>query len=388
MKNKKGVVNKALIGMIIFLITVVAILIVFYNLNLGKITEQEACHLSVVARSSAIATTNLAKNTIPLNCKTQYVCLTEDGTCEKLTSPEIEKVKSKKEVYKVLANQLAECWWMFGEGKVDYIGEELSSGKLYCSLCAQVVFDESLTSLEGLESGEIDKEDFYRYLTITDKDEIEKISYWDYLYEESGLDEITNAVPAGIDNTEKVVSFCDSFCKSEDAFNFCSSSTILTKSDGSVFIGSCYALSKTTDSGINNCIKLSCPKNRLNEEVTISTPQKISKFGTINFDKRYYVTMGIISDLDAVSAAFVAGGTAAAFAIVSAGVITITGGVAIPLVFVGIAAVGGGAFLGGTTYLAATIIEGESGQQYLRPTIIEASEDFESLKCKDVKTIS
>ena len=198
MKNtsKKGeITSGTLIIIIIAIVSLVAILILFFNLNLGKVTDQEVCHYSVVARASAIAANNLLKDTLPLNCKTQYVCITEDGNCGKLISPEIEKVKSKEEVYEALTTQLVDCWWMFGEGQVDYLGKEvLKAGSLYCSLCSQVAFDDSLTSIEGLESGEIDREDFFHYLSVEYKDEIEKISYWNYLYGESTPEEISSAI--------------------------------------------------------------------------------------------------------------------------------------------------------------------------------------------------
>jgi hypothetical protein len=308
-KNSKGEVSTAALIGIIFLVVSFAIILFFlFRLNPGKITESEICHNSVVMRSSAISAFNSAKEIVPLNCKTQAVCISKDGTCEKLTSPEIKKVKEKEDVYNVLANQLVDCWWTFGEGKVDYVGKELAAGNLYCSLCSQVVFDDSVDMFNDFERGvlvdrQINNKEFYQYLSnnkIPDKD----ITYWDYLYEKGSLEEIE----ANLNQA-----------------------------------GNSYSL------------------------------------GTINLDKQYYVTMGIISKTSLKPwMGAVAGG------LVAAGLTVISGGTALfvlATVTVGAGAGGAGAYLG-------QLVVGESEQQYLHPAIIEASSDFDKLKCKNVNTFT
>lgn len=171
----------------------IVILFFIFRLDLGGTSESEVCHASVVTRSSGF----LLQQTVPLNCKTSYVCLSKDGSCEKMTSSEIVKVKTKEEVYKALAEEGANCWWMFGEGKADYIGVAQASGTigdftsdLYCSICSQVAFDDSLYSLFVTNLGIADlpvsdypslisKEDFYGYLAETSMSG-KDITYLDY----------------------------------------------------------------------------------------------------------------------------------------------------------------------------------------------------------------
>ena len=172
--DKRGDITTQQIVLLIILIVSFAVILFFiFRLNLGQTTAKEVCHNSVLTRGSKV----LPGESVPLNCKTTYVCLTEDGSCEKMTSPEIRKVKDKEEVFNELANEMADCWWVFGEGKINYVGEEFFS-KLYCSLCSQISFDDSTSKIFPL--WEIDKTEFYRYLAKTNISD-DEISYLDYL---------------------------------------------------------------------------------------------------------------------------------------------------------------------------------------------------------------
>jgi len=201
-KTKKGEITTQQIVLFIVLIASFAVIIFFLvRLNLGKTSEMEICHNSVITRSSSL----LLKQVVPLNCKTSYVCLSKDGSCEKMTSPEVKKVKTKEEVYEVLAEEGADCWWMFGEGKAEYIGDKFTS-ELYCSICSQIAFDDSLYSMfvadlgiqdlpPGYSPSLIDKEDFYKYLADTNvpgKD----ITYLDYFLGLKNAELISNALKA------------------------------------------------------------------------------------------------------------------------------------------------------------------------------------------------
>jgi hypothetical protein len=117
---------------IIFWITLIAsfavIVFFFFRLDLKSNSVPEICKNSVDLRSNPISS-ELA----PLNCKTQYTCISKDGSCESMNKPEIKKAKTKDDVYKILADQMADCWWMFGEGKEEYIRREFDKNN-YCSI--------------------------------------------------------------------------------------------------------------------------------------------------------------------------------------------------------------------------------------------------------------
>ena len=69
---------------------------------------------------------------------------------------------------------MADCWWMFGEGKIDYVGGINLVDNNACSICSIVAFDNEI-------SGEkISYNDFYEYLKNTKKDSSD--TYLSYLY--------------------------------------------------------------------------------------------------------------------------------------------------------------------------------------------------------------
>lgn len=99
-----------------------------------------------------------------LQCTTKYICLTADGSCDEMVEPEeTVEVESKEEIYQELSEQKAQCWWMFGQGEIDYVGDDATQNN-YCSICHQTHFDDSLKSVEGVDNS-IDKDELYNYMT-------------------------------------------------------------------------------------------------------------------------------------------------------------------------------------------------------------------------------
>ncbi len=173
-KNRKAeLTTKQLVTIIVLIVSFIIILFLIFRLDLGKTTEKEICHNSVVTRGSSV----LPVEAVPLKCQRSYICITVDNTCETMTKPIKKKAKTQEEVYEILAEQLADCWWMFGEGEVNYVGKDMV-GKLYCSICAQIAFDDSLNDI--FPEGEIDKEAVYTYMQ--DNNYLKDETYLSYLY--------------------------------------------------------------------------------------------------------------------------------------------------------------------------------------------------------------
>lgn len=301
--KKKGEVNMVLVSIIILVISAGIVLWLYFRADLTGLTNEQICYNSVVMKSSSA----ISANVIPLNCKTSYVCVTKDGSCEIMTSPKIIKVENSDDVYKAIAEKMASCWSTFGAGKLDYVKGDLSHN-LYCSNCYQMGFDDSL---DMFPNSEIDKRELYRYLSS---------------YNVSGTDSTYLEYLIGLQSAQTIENSLDSVD---------------------------------------------------------------SDFGTINIGKQYFVTMGAFSDISAwktgALGAAAAGGTFVLAAVVSA----VTGGVAIPgilLLVAGGAAVAGG---GATGYFVGTIVEEDSGKQFLTPTLVEAnSEDYSKLKCSSIETLA
>ncbi len=294
--NKAEITTQQIVLLIILLVSFAVILFFLLRLNLGNTSDEEVCHNSVVTRGSGV----IPKESVPLNCKASYVCISKDGSCEAWSaSHETEKVETKEEVYNVLANKMADCWWMYGEGKLNYVGDDWKKN-LYCSICSQVAFD---NSIDLFQNGEISQKEFYTYLANTNMSG-KDTTYLDYLL--------------GLKNSQLI----------EDTL-----------------------------------------KNNK------------SDFGTINLGKQYLIMMGIYNKVVGIWG-WAAGG-AVAGGIIAA---VLSGGVSIPItIIIAIGATTGGA--GG--YLIGTGVRGESGHDYLSPTIIEAtSTDLAKLDCASIKTLA
>jgi len=209
----------------------------------------------------------------------------------------------------VLANEMADCWWMFGEGEINYVGKDFKKN-LYCSICSQIAFDDSIKKIKELEMGIISKRDFYEYLS---KKEIssKQMSYLEYL-----------------------------------------------------------TASKTFEEFEQNLKK-----------------DKI-EFRNFDLNKQYFVFTGILSDVSEIGWVIT---SAVAVGAMTAGLVfsPVTGGTsaitAAKIIFIMVAATGGG--IGGE-YIG-TSVQGGSGNEYLKPILIEAgSSEYEKFECKDIMTLS
>jgi len=317
-KIKRGEITTEQIVLLIVLIASFVVLTGFIvRLDIGETSEMEVCHNSVITRSSGF----FAKQVIPLNCKTSYICLTRDGSCEKMTSPEVKKVKTKEEVYEALAEEGVNCWWMFGEGKAEYIGDKFTS-ELYCSICSQIAFDDSLENMfvvnpssvsranagipETYSNSLISREDFYKYLADTNvpgKD----ITYLDYFL--------------GLKNAEL----------------------------------------------ISNALKTNN-----------------SNWGYIDVTKWHFVMMGEFSQVGTFQNILKGAAKGILLALVLP--VPVVGG---PLAMGIVVSNYYDPLHKGGNYMLGTVMTGESGHGYLSPAIIEAnSEDYNQLKCADVKTLA
>jgi len=148
MKKKADLTAKQLVTIIILIVSFSVILLFFFNLNLGKETDVEICRTSVVQKSKGI----FGDLGIQYKCKTQDVSI-----------PNLESNK----VYEELLKLQEDCFWMFGEGKIDL-------GDRVCAICSVIEF-------EGNEV--INQENYFKYLESKNV-EGESFNYLYYFYGE------------------------------------------------------------------------------------------------------------------------------------------------------------------------------------------------------------
>lgn len=170
--DKRGVtVQSTLIGIIIVILSAAIIFLFLRALPYRETVDKEACHNSVILRSSAILRgESIIPATMPLNCKTQEIVISSGNE---------EFIKRE------IANAMYDCWWMLGEGKLDFFPESgwkdwgvpgLGTSKANCMICATIKF-------EGAAKGK--QIELLNYLEET-KIPTKNITYLEYFSEEPG----------------------------------------------------------------------------------------------------------------------------------------------------------------------------------------------------------
>ena len=186
-EQRKGeLTTQQIITITILVVSFIVILFLLFRLNLGEETGKELCRNSVLLKSKSI----LPKDSVSLNCYRSYKCITYDGSCEGLNEPEVVKVETKEEIYQQLSDEMSDCWYMFGEGKVDYVGTSATKNN-YCSICSQIAFDNSLSNVPGVENGEISKDELYSYLSTAKING--DLTYAEYLFRTKDIESLKQA---------------------------------------------------------------------------------------------------------------------------------------------------------------------------------------------------
>ena len=213
--GKRGeLTTTQLVTIIVLIVSFIIILFLIFRLNLGETTDTEICRNSVVLKGQSKLTSG------PLDCKTSYVCISGGDTCQGISATETVKVdpKNQNEVMKAIADKMAECWYEFGEGKVNY-GGGFTEGSVYYALCSVIAFDDKIQN----DVPEISNSDFYSYLQKISKSQSQ--TYLQYLYATNTLGEFGDekyfgfslsdsidttkqqSILTGIDNNVKILAF-------------------------------------------------------------------------------------------------------------------------------------------------------------------------------------
>lgn len=180
------------IGIIIFVVSFILIVLIFFvNWNPRSETNKQICHDSVVFKATT-------KNLIgELNCRTDYVCISGGGGCRGIEPTYTIKVNlnNKEEIMMMIAEEMANCWWMFGEGKLNFIGlgEIQVLPRTKCGICSIISFDDKILA----ENYQITYKEFYQYLNTIEIKESE--TYFHYMYDSYSIGEFQEKSSFGVD---------------------------------------------------------------------------------------------------------------------------------------------------------------------------------------------
>ena len=132
MVNKKGAEKYYIIISLILGLMIIAIS--FYFIFNEYFTQEdidwETCRQSIVLRGyapevEASVTEVSTKGILPLKCKTQVI--------------EIDS-SEPDEIFEIIADTVATCWFLYGEGKLNFMDREQISSKNFCMICARIEF--------------------------------------------------------------------------------------------------------------------------------------------------------------------------------------------------------------------------------------------------------
>lgn len=185
MISKKGeLTTKQLVTIIVLITSFIIILFLFFRLNLGEVSNKEICRNSVLLQERSAFSG-------PLDCRTNYLCVSGAGECEAITETATAEVDAdnKNQVMQALAEEMSDCWWMFGEGEINYGSTGLVESKTEYAICSVVAFDSNVQE----NVPEISYQEFYDYLRTSRKTQSQ--TYLQYLYSTNvveGLDEEDN----------------------------------------------------------------------------------------------------------------------------------------------------------------------------------------------------
>jgi len=178
MEKRAEITTQKIVFLIILITSFAIILFLLFRLNIGETSNKEICHNSVILKSKGGVFTG------KLDCKVNYLCISGGGKCEDISPTATVKVdlNNKEEIMKAIADEMVDCWWMFGEGELDYMGGSFL-GNTACAVCSIVKFDKKIQ--EEYPEG-ITYEEFLNNLS---KSMNEKETYLHYLYDVYTIDE-------------------------------------------------------------------------------------------------------------------------------------------------------------------------------------------------------
>ena len=179
MRKNGELTTQQIITIIIIIISFVVLLFFLFRLNPGETSSKQICYNSVVLIGKG-------KGLIgSLDCKTNYLCMSGGDSCTNFNPTSTAKVdvSKKDQILKAIADEMAKCWWMFGEGKIDYVGHPLG-GDSHCAICARIKFDAKVQD----KVKEITYSELSEYMKTHQSSHDASQSYLKYLYGVNSLE--------------------------------------------------------------------------------------------------------------------------------------------------------------------------------------------------------
>ncbi len=129
------------------MILALSLFYIFHEFFTSEELDWESCRQSIVLRNTMPTASRLAtvkieqlKNQFPLKCKTQVINLDWD---DKKGSDGDDNYKQNIDFFiKTIADNMAQCWSLVGEGKYNIFPSNIITQKKNCIICARIHFSE------------------------------------------------------------------------------------------------------------------------------------------------------------------------------------------------------------------------------------------------------
>ena len=183
--DKKGdIAPKTIVEIVLLALGFMMVLYVYSQFAGEGMTDRAVCSQSVVYRGTLFDKYGFTtKEIVPLKCKTRLICISDKtkGDCgEELVGKydtikiDAREDKIDNQIKMTLAREMADCWSMLGEGKVQLFSRNYFTRSSKGVICSQIAFDKSIKEKKGVIHG------FSQYL-ISHQVPGREESYWNYL---------------------------------------------------------------------------------------------------------------------------------------------------------------------------------------------------------------
>lgn len=187
-------------ALIIVLIAGMLIVFIGYKLTIMSkdLSDVERCRLSVVAKAKTKVVGMESPVIQNIDCYTRWVSAKDDGIYKRIRGQDEKRVFSfgndeKQNLYqvkKIIADEMHDCWYQMGEGKISPWGTAHLHPLGHCIICTQVTFEKKF--------GEIDINEFL----LEEKIPVKNVAYATYFgYDKEDL----TSTETKMINTEKPI---------------------------------------------------------------------------------------------------------------------------------------------------------------------------------------
>jgi hypothetical protein len=147
----------------------------------GKV-DIESCRLSIISASKSSVLRAGAPVT-SMHCPQTELVIKKGDIVE-------NGLINQNKAHKIIADSMAQCWYMVGEGTLDPFSQWDTKGQSYCLVCKKIVFDDALRKyIRDSETNEYlaKKRGTNGFITspipyLTNNKYTADKTYWDYLY--------------------------------------------------------------------------------------------------------------------------------------------------------------------------------------------------------------